>query len=322
MLRGKLILLALTGLLLSGCYTQLQMSKGGEATRSTARSYETVQDRNFYSFNFVGYSNYWGNFYYDRMGSYFARNWMYRDSVYPYNYYQFYSYPQSGFVGGVQERDNNRPRSIGTNRVSTAENRGERSNTDGNRNRSTVGNSTTSDTDQTRSRNRQSEDSSDDSRERSREEQRQDTRNRILLNQLQLAEDLNNRQYDASERDLRKAEVGFRAGSDRFDRELGAELSRYLKNNQSSTYDRLKSFFEAQRRANLQGRVNPFQNDGYERTRSYHAGGDKKRYRNSSSDSGNSRSRSSSSSSSSSRSRSGGDDGGSSSGSDRSRGNN
>jgi len=321
MLRGKFILLALTGLLLSGCYTQLQMSKGGGATSSSAQSYEMMQDRNFYGYNYFGYSNYRGNFYFDRMGSYFARNWLYGDSVYPYNYYQFYSYPQSGFVGGIQERDNNRPRSIGTNRVSTAENRGERTNTDGNQNRSTVRDRTASDTDQNRSRNRQSSDSSDDSRERNREEQRQDTRNRMLLNQLQLAEDLNNRQFDASAKELRKAEVGFRAGSDRFDRELGSELSRYLKNNESSTYDRLKSFFEAQRRANLQGRVNPFQNDGYERTRSYHAGGEKQRYRNSSSNGSDSSSRSRSSSSSSSRSRSGGDDGGSSSGSDRSRGN-
>lgn len=303
----RVVILVLTGLLLNGCYTQLQMSKKGDKKAGGTTKHYQERLQYLSGYHYLGYSSRWGNFYYSPMSSYFGWYSWYR-SPYIYNYYGFHN--TSGYFfasGGQSDTDSNYgPRVIGTNRTGASSNTVQRDR-DGDDNNSRV-------------RSRASGDGNQSGNTGSRGEsaERSDEDNRRLSDQIRVARSLESIQEELSTRDLPRVDLDIWTVDREIERKFGKDLSSYLKENRSGFYHKLKGYFKHE---NRRVRNSVYGGSGFKSSPRNTSSSVRSRStvtRSSSSDSG-SRSRSSSSSSSS-RSRNSNGDG--SSGSDRSRGNN
>ena len=302
---ARIVILVLTGLILTGCYTQLQMSKS--ADKKGGGPTQKYQERSRYltGYQYIGYSNLWGNFYYSPMSSYFGWYSWYR-YPYTYNYYRFHNTSGYFFASGGQEQTNSNygPRVIGANRVGDYTSSVERNRGDEDKNRSRVRSRATTDGDQTKT-----------SRSRSSAE-RSDENNRRLMSQIRVARGLESVREDLSTNDLPRVELDIWNVDNEIERKFGKDLSAYIKTNRSDFYHRLKGYFK--RENNRIRSSDVYRGSDFESSPRSTSSSVRSRSTVTRSSSGDSRSRSSSSSSSRSRN----DSGDSSSGSERSRGNN
>lgn len=301
-----MIILVLTGLLFTGCYTQLQISKSADKKGSGAAQKFHVQNRYWSGYHYyMGYSNLWGNYYYSPMSSYYGWYSWY-GYPYAYNSYRFDNSSGYFYAGGGQELtgSNYGPRVIGANRVGDNTKSVERNRGDETGNSSRVRSRATADGDDTKTtRSRTSAEGSDES-------------NRRLMSQIRLARGLESVREDLSATELPRVELDTWDVDKEIERKFGKDLSAYIKTNRSDFYHRLKGYFKRENnRVRSSGvyRSSEFGNSPRSSSTSVRSRSTVTR-----SSSGDSRSRSSSSSSSRSRNNSG--DG--SSGSERSRGNN
>ena len=301
---ARIVILVLTGLVFTGCYTQLQMSKSAGKKGGAATQEYQERSRYLSGYQYIGYSSFWGNYYYSPMSSYFGWYSWYR---YPnaYNYYRFHNTSGYFFASGGQEQTNSNygPRVIGANRVGDNTGSVERNRGDEDNNSSRVRSRATADGDDTKtSRSRSSAERSDES-------------NLRLMNQIRLARGLESVREDLSASELPRVELDTWNVDKEIERKFGKDLSAYIKTNRSDFYHRLKGYFK--RENNRVRSSDVYRGSDFKSSPRSTSASVRSRSTVTRSSSGDSRSRSSSSSS---RSRNNSGDG--SSGSERSRGNN